>query len=87
MVDVDTDLGEFRGHYAGFFDPGFRSQPVLEMRNYGQPFVLRDGQVISGLKYFSMKSEPEVLYGAAGNISNYQGQKGPRLAKYFDMDR
>jgi len=87
MIDIDTGMGEFRGHYAGFFDPAFHAQPVLELRNYGQPFLLRDGQVISGLNYFRMKSKPSVDYGSKELETHYQGQKGPRLAKFFDMEK
>ena len=86
MIDIDTGMGEFRGHYAGFFDPGFHAQSVLELRNYGQPFLLRDGQVVSGLNYFRMKGNPSVDYGAEGLGTHYQGQKGPRLAKFFAME-
>jgi dCTP deaminase len=85
MIDVDTGFGEFRGHYAGFFDPGFKSQAVLELRNYGMPFVLRDGQLVSGLKYFAMRSRPATIYGSEGMGSSYQGQALLKLAKYFDM--
>jgi len=87
MLDIETAVGEFRGHYAGFFDPGFSAQAVLELRNYGQPFLLRDGQIVSGLVFFRMKNLPRVEYGASELGSNYQGQKGPRLAKFFDIEK
>jgi len=87
MLDIETGVGEFRGHYAGFFDPGFSAQAVLELRNYGQPFLLRDGQVVSGLVFYRMKNLPRVEYGATGLGSNYQGQKGPRLAKFFNIEK
>ncbi|SET29982.1 2'-deoxycytidine 5'-triphosphate deaminase [Oceanicella actignis] len=81
--------GEFRVHYAGFFDPGFGhaaaggagSRGVLEVRCYEAPFALEHGQVVGRLVYERMAERPEVLYGA-GLGSNYQGQ-GLKLAKQF----
>ncbi|MFZ5955603.1 MAG: 2'-deoxycytidine 5'-triphosphate deaminase domain-containing protein [Nanoarchaeota archaeon] len=80
MVDIDTGLGEFRSHYAGFFDPGFNANATLEVRNLGAPFSLFHKQFVAGLKFYPMKSIPDNFYGFA---NNYQGQKGPKLAKYF----
>ena len=82
-------VGEFRVHYAGFFDPGFGhdasggagSRGVLEVRCHEAPFVLEHGQVVGRLVYERMAAEPETLYGA-GMASNYQGQ-GLKLAKHF----
>lgn len=82
MLDVNTGSGEFRSHYAGFFDPGFCSVAVLELRNYGQPFLLRHGQRVAGFDFFRLKDSPLIKYGSEKG-SNYQGQKGPRVAKYF----
>ncbi|MCU0828167.1 MAG: 2'-deoxycytidine 5'-triphosphate deaminase [Tabrizicola sp.] len=84
-------VGEFRVHYAGFFDPGFGhasaggagSRGVLEVRCHEAPFVLEHGQVVGRLVYEYMKERPETLYGA-GISSNYQGQ-GLKLAKQFRM--
>jgi dCTP deaminase len=84
-------VGEFRVHYAGFFDPGFGhaaaggsgSRGVLEVRCHEAPFVLEHGQVVGRLVYEHMKNRPETLYGA-GLSSNYQGQ-GLKLAKQFRM--
>ena len=81
--------GEFRVHYAGFFDPGFGhagaggagSRGVLEVRCYESPFALEHGQVVGRLVYEPMAEPPDVLYGA-GLGSNYQGQ-GLKLAKQF----
>lgn len=84
MKDVETGIGEFRGHYAGFFDPGFNGQAVLELRNFGPPMKIHPGQVLSGLQYFRMKEPVVKKYGEAGN--NYQGQTGPRPPKYFVND-
>ena len=82
-------VGEFRVHYAGFFDPGFGhdaaggagSRGVLEVRCHEAPFVLEHGQVVGRLVYERMKTRPEQLYGA-GIASNYQGQ-GLKLSKHF----
>lgn len=82
-------VGEFRVHYAGFFDPGFGhaeaggagSRGVLEVRCHEAPFVLEHGQVVGRLVYEQMEALPEQLYGQ-GIKSNYQGQ-GLKLSKHF----
>ena len=82
-------VGEFRVHYAGFFDPGFGhadaggtgSRGVLEVRCHEAPFVLEHGQVVGRLVYERMAERPDSLYGQAIK-SNYQGQ-GLKLAKQF----
>jgi dCTP deaminase len=82
-------VGEFRVHYAGFFDPGFGhdaaggsgSRGVLEVRCHEAPFVLEHGQIVGRLVYERMDQVPETLYGA-GLSSNYQGQ-GLKLSKHF----
>jgi len=81
--------GEFRVHYAGFFDPGFGwaeaggagSRGVLEVRCHEAPFVLEHGQIVGRLVYERMAERPETLYGS-GIASNYQGQ-GLKLSKHF----
>lgn len=82
-------VGEFRVHYAGFFDPGFGhsaaggtgSRGVLEVRCHEAPFVLEHGQIVGRLVYERMDETPAQLYGA-GIASNYQGQ-GLKLSKHF----
>lgn len=82
-------VGEFRVHYAGFFDPGFGydaaggsgSHGVLEVRCHEAPFVLEHGQIVGRLVYEQMAAVPDQLYGA-GIASNYQGQ-GLKLSKHF----
>lgn len=82
-------VGEFRVHYAGFFDPGFGhaaaggagSRGVLEVRCHEAPFVLEHGQVVGRLVYERMAARPDTLYGREIK-SNYQGQ-GLKLAKQF----
>ncbi len=89
MTPISPGLGEFRVHYAGFFDPGFGwsanghngSRAVLEVRSRETPFVLEDGQLVARLVYERMAARPNTLYGEAIG-SNYQGQ-GLKLSKHF----
>lgn len=82
-------VGEFRVHYAGFFDPGFGydaaggagSRGVLEVRCHEAPFVLEHGQIVGRLVYERMSETPKSLYGL-DIASNYQGQ-GLKLSKHF----
>jgi dCTP deaminase len=90
MVAYDTSVGEFRVHYAGFFDPGFGwgdsvSKAVLEVRSHEVPFTLEDGQTVGWLQYERMAGKPDRLYGT-GIKSNYQGQS-LALAKQFKAFR
>lgn len=88
MVPFDPLVGEFRVHYAGFFDPGFGdaavggtgARAVLEVRSREVPFILEHGQIVGRLIYEHMEERPHVLYGELG--SNYQGQ-GLKLSKHF----
>ncbi len=89
MRAYDTQVGEFRVHYAGFFDPGFGyagcggagSRAVLEIRSFEVPFVLRDGQLVGRLVYERLAGVPDKLYGPTIG-SSYQRQ-GLTLAKQF----
>ena len=86
MIAYDTLVGEFRVHYAGFFDPGFGdvsggAKAVLEVRSYEVPFVIEDGQIVGRLAYERLTVQPERLYGVNVN-SSYQRQ-GLRLSKHF----
>ena len=89
MAPYIAMVGEFRVHYAGFFDPGFGhaaaggsgSRGVLEVRCHEAPFVLEHGQVVGRLVYERMSEEPQTLYGRE-IASNYQGQ-GLKLSKHF----
>lgn len=88
MAPIAPEIGEFRAHYAGFFDPGFGvdaaggagSRAVLEVRGRDVPFILDHGQAVARLVYEPMADEVETPYGASG--SNYQAQ-GLKLAKHF----
>ncbi len=90
MSAYDTRVGEFRAHYAGFFDPGFGmaeigatpTRAVLEVRSHDVPFLIEQGQTVCRLVYEPMSARPNQLYGAAGSGSNYQSQ-GLKLAKHF----
>ena len=89
MVPYYTRSGEYRVHYAGFFDPGFGwrdgraqgSRAVLEVRSHEVPFMLEHGQIVGWLRYERMAAQPERTYGT-GLKSNYQNQ-GLALAKHF----
>ena len=91
MVPYDALVGEFRVHYAGFFDPGFGapeaggsgSRAVLEVRSFDVPFLLEDGQNVGRLVYEKMLETPEKVYGM-GMQSNYQAQ-GLKLSKHFTV--
>lgn len=88
MLPIDPSVGEFRVHYAGFFDPGFGvdeahgkgSKSVLEVRSHETPFLIEDGQTVARLVYEPMTERPERLYGEGG--SHYQRQ-GLKLSKHF----
>lgn len=88
MAPIAPEIGEFRAHYAGFFDPGFGiaetggsgSRAVLEVRGHDVPFILDHGQAIARLVYEPMFERPTRAYGAVA--SNYQAQ-GLKLSKFF----
>jgi dCTP deaminase len=88
MVPTAEDLGEFRAHYAGFFDPGFGlsngqdvgTRGVLEVRGRDVPFVLEHGQPVARLVYETLAAQPDYVYGDNG--SHYQGQS-LKLSKLF----
>jgi len=89
MVAFDPLVGEFRVHYAGFFDPGFGyagaggrgARAVLEVRSREVPFILEHGQIVGRLVYEKMLGRPTSLYGERIG-SNYQAQ-GLKLSKHF----
>jgi dCTP deaminase len=89
MVPFDPLVGEFRVHYAGFFDPGFGyagaggkgARAVLEVRSREVPFILEHGQIVGRLVYEKMLARPDKLYGQAIG-SNYQAQS-LKLSKHF----
>jgi dCTP deaminase len=91
MTPYDPLVGEFRVHYAGFFDPGFGHAPaggrgsraVLEVRSHEVPFILEDSQIVGRLVYEHMLELPSSLYGT-GLGSNYQAQ-GLKLSKHFRL--
>ena len=87
MVPYDTAIGDFRAHYAGFFDPGFGgntgSHAVLEVRTNEVSFTLEDGQTIATLLYESLNKIPKFTYGSDIN-SNYQNQE-LALSKHFKV--
>lgn len=91
MLPYDTSAGEFRAHYAGFFDPGFgygakgeiKGTPaVLEVRPYEDDLIVRHRQPVCKMAYERLTAPPDKLYGV-GVKSNYAAQRGPRLSKFF----
>ncbi len=89
MAAYDTLVGEFRVHYAGFFDPGFGvfddgrvgTRAVLEVRSHDVPFLIEDGQIVGRLVYERLTDIPDRVYGV-GMGSNYANQT-LTLAKQF----
>jgi len=89
LVPYDALVGEFRVHYAGFFDPGFGyagvrrkgTRAVLEVRSRDVPFVLEHGQIVGRLAYERLTETPEILYGTA--IGSSYGRQGLALSKHF----
>jgi dCTP deaminase len=89
MVSMDQDIGEFRMHYAGFFDPGFGygagevkgTQAVLEVRAHEVPFRIEHDQMIARLKYIPLRSRPDKIYGI--NIGSSYQRQGLALSKHF----
>ena len=79
-------FGNFRVHYAGFFDPGFGNSKsgtpaVLELRAYDTPFIIRDGQLVGQLNYYEIDEIKKETYGLSIK-SNYSNQN-LKLAKQF----
>lgn len=91
MEPFNPLVGEFRVHYAGFFDPGFGhsatggmgSRAVLEVRSHDVPFILEDGQIVARFVFEHMTERPDEIYGQDIG-SNYQAQ-GLKLSKHFVM--
>jgi dCTP deaminase len=89
MVAYDPSMGEFRIHYAGFFDPGFGyglsdikgTHAVLEVRSHEVPFLIEDGQIVGRLIYERLLDPSEKVYGTDIG-SSYQCQ-GLSLSKQF----
>ena len=89
MVPYDTSIGDFRVHYAGFFDPGFGdrngSYAVLEVKTHEVPFNIEDGQYIARLIFENLNKNTDFTYGSKIN-SNYQNQE-LALSKHFNIIR
>jgi dCTP deaminase len=93
LVETDPSYGEFRVHYAGFFDPGFGygrndvmgTRAVLEVRCHEVPFQLEDGQVIGRLKYERLTERPTRIYGV--DIGSSYQRQDVALSKQFKKAR
>lgn len=89
MVSMDQDIGEFRIHYAGFFDPGFGygandvrgTRAVLEVRAHEVPFLIEHGQIMGRLMYIPLLSRPDKVYGT--DIGSSYQRQGLALSKHF----
>jgi dCTP deaminase len=89
MIPYDAFVGEFRVHYAGFFDPGFGSaeadgagsRAVLEVRSHEVPFLVEHGQIVGRLIYEKLTARPDKLYG--GTIGSSYQRQGLALSKHF----
>ncbi|HVM80576.1 MAG TPA: 2'-deoxycytidine 5'-triphosphate deaminase [Stellaceae bacterium] len=88
MVPYYTRSGEYRVHYAGFFDPGFGwkgraqgSRAVLEVRSHEVPFMLEHGQIVGWIRYERMAGQPDRTYGS--QIKSHYQDQGLTLAKHF----
>jgi dCTP deaminase len=89
MVAIDPSIGEFRIHYAGFFDPGFGygagdikgTRAVLEVRAHEVPFLIEDGQIVGRLMYTPLLSKPDKIYGT--NIGSSYQRQALTLSKQF----
>jgi dCTP deaminase len=89
MEPFNALIGEFRVHYAGFFDPGFGmasaggegSRAVLEVRSHKVPFILEDGQAIGRLIYEPLTAVPAQLYGQ--DIGSHYQAQALKLSKHF----
>ncbi len=92
MVPFNPLVGEFRVHYAGFFDPGFGhsaaggsgSRAVLEVRSHDVPFIIEDGQVVGRLVYEPLTEVPDFVYGT--DIGSHYQRQGLKLSKHFIVD-
>ena len=92
MVPFNPLVGEFRVHYAGFFDPGFGhsaaggsgSRAVLEVRSHDVPFIIEDGQVVGRLVYEPVTERPDFVYGT--DIGSHYQRQGLKLSKHFIVD-
>ncbi|HEY6348410.1 MAG TPA: 2'-deoxycytidine 5'-triphosphate deaminase [Candidatus Angelobacter sp.] len=89
MVSIDQEIGEFRIHYAGFFDPGFGygandvrgTRAVLEVRAHEVPFLIEHDQVMARLQYIPLLSRPDKIYGV--DIGSSYQRQGLALSKHF----
>ncbi|MBI4117904.1 MAG: 2'-deoxycytidine 5'-triphosphate deaminase [Parcubacteria group bacterium] len=91
MKPYDPSQGEFRTHFAGFFDPGFgygnntlKGNPaVLEIIPQDNDFYLYHRQPICTITYERLVSIPTIVYGSNQAGSHYQSQRGPKLSRHF----
>jgi dCTP deaminase len=93
MVPIDPSVGEFRIHYAGFFDPGFGygandikgTRAVLEVRAHEVPFLIEHGQIVGRLLYMTLLAPPDKVYGM--NIGSSYQRQSLTLSKQFKREQ
>ncbi len=80
LVMLHPRFGLFFSHFAGFFDPGFRGVPTLEVTCL-IPTTMRHREAVGCFRYERMRSKT-VSYAQSGN---YSGQVRTTLPKQFLM--
>lgn len=82
LIAYDASVGEFKNHFAGFFDPGFGmfspTRAVFEIR-VDFPMTVEHFQVIGQQKYLQLHAPTSAPYNGT-----YQGQS-LRLGKQFSV--
>jgi len=83
LMSYDPTAGEFRAHYAGFFDNGFGGNSgttgVLEVRENALPFAVEHGQPVCAMAFEQTFEVPQQLYGVGSSYT----EPGPSLSKQF----
>lgn len=80
LVAVNPRLGLFFSHFAGYFDPGFKGVPTLEVTCVVRT-TIRHREAVGCFRYERMRSRT-IPYGRKGN---YQSQTRTTLPKQFLM--
>ncbi len=84
------EFGEFRSHYAGFYDAGFGygggellgATTTLEVRSHDNSLTLLHGTPVAPVLFVKLLEPSTIIYNVQKK-SNYQSQSGPKLAKFF----
>lgn len=85
MAEYALKIGEFRAHYAGFFDNGFGGEKgtsgVLEIQARDANMRFFDGQRICKMVFEKTREIPDKLYGR--KMGSHYIDPGPKLSKHF----